>query len=616
MKNMKKNQPKKKPMVSIPTAGKAATIVKTKSFPFLLLGMFFLLLHLFLCFFPNIERGWGLNFVSFFSPTAIILFYATLIAIIIPPVNKILVNFFLSLSRQKIISFLHTYRFVIYIIIALAFGFLFHKLHLKYVFLGDFDIRAKQVEEGFIINDEYLTMLLFKHLYIWIHAKYEWTGTQLMSFSSNIIGGLFILVSLFTADAIAKNFHQKLAYFILSTLSLGALMQFCGYLEIYPLALLTLQSYIYICVLHLKGKVNIIFPVLFFFLAVGIHSMLVCMLPSLVFLFYRSVFWRFPIFRKKNTFLVLAILLIPVIYYGYTHFAARVMLPSSTTEKGIMTLFSTAHFAEFFNSQLLAGGFAFVIWIASLIFLLFNFKKVKFTPFHWFFLIASVSMTGLLFVFDAARGSGDWDIFSFGAVVSNAMTAFVLLDFHNSRLVKNIKYGVCIMTVFSIMHTSFWIATHNSDVSIGWFEKAILKDPASYYTTAFDNESLLSLAFSANGLNDKAMKYYKLSYLKSKSKDPRAGFNYANQLIQNDQKEEAMVVYENLIVDFPYYPLAYPQLANYYLEKQDYEKLYQMLLKMQDAYQKYSDNFNARLPKEQLDNLFNILSQLQVQNSR
>jgi hypothetical protein len=604
---------KKNTRVSKPATRQVDVTPKVKSFPFLLLGIFFLLLHLYLSFIPDVDRGWGLNFVSFFSPITILLFYTVLVAVMIPPVNKLLVNFFLSFSRQKFLSVLHTYRFVVYILIAIAFGFLFYKLQLKYVFLGDLDIRTKQIENGEMIYDEYLTMLMFNHLYVWLHANFEWSGIQMVKIFSNIIGGLFILVSLFTADAIAKKFLQKLAYFILSTLSLAALMQFCGYLEIYALALLMLQLYVYLCILHLKGKLNIIFPVLLFFLAVGVHSMLVCMLPSLVFLFYRSVLWRFPLFRKKTTFVILAILLIPLIYYGFTHFAARVMLPFSENEKGVMTVFSIVHFKEFINSQLLAGGFVFVVWVASLFFLLFN--KIKFTAFHWFFLIASLSMTGLLFVFNAARGSGDWDIFSFGAIISNAMTAFVLLDLHNNGLVKNIKYGVCMMAVFAIMHTSFWIATNVSDNSIGWFEKAIETDPASYYKGSFSNESLLCAVFSANGLNEKAMEYGKLSYIRHRN-DPRTGFNYADQLIKNDQLKEATVVYEGLISNFPWYPMTYPKLINIYYEAENYDALYQLLLKFQAAYTQNPDVFNSRLPKENIDSYFDVLNQFQAQMRR
>ena len=54
----------------------------------------------------------------------------------------------------------------------------------------------------------------------------------------------FVLISLLMADTVGKSLKQKTSCFMLSTLSLAALMQFCGYSKTYALDLLLLQLYV------------------------------------------------------------------------------------------------------------------------------------------------------------------------------------------------------------------------------------------------------------------------------------------------------------------------------------------------------------------------------------
>jgi hypothetical protein len=410
------------------------------------------------------------------------------------------------------------------------------------------------------------------------------------------------------ADAIGKSLKRKIACFVLSTLSLAALMQFCGYSETYALDLFLLQLYIYLSMLHLQKKAHIIFPIVAAIAGVAAHYMLAYILPSLAFLFYRSVLWKYPFFRKKNVLTALAIFVFIFVYYVFMHVALHVMLPFSSDEKNIMTMFSTAHYKEFFNAQILGGGFVFLIWVTLLGFCAFN-KNVKFTVTHWFLCIASCSVTGFLFVIDLWRGSGDWDIYSFGAIVTNFTAAFLLLDLHDREVVKNIKYGICIMSVFAVMHTSFWIITNATDKSIGWVEKAFEKDPACYYKRSFSNESMLGAIFSSNNLKDKSLYWEKMAYLRHQN-DPRTGYNYANVLLKAGKTDEAIQIYESSVTKFPAYALPYAQLVGIYSGNKNYEALYRLLLKMEGIYKKNPEVFTSRLSQEQIDSYFNILNQL------
>jgi hypothetical protein len=336
--------------------------------------------------------------------------------------------------------------------------------------------------------------------------------------------------------------------------------------------------------------------------------MLFFMLPSLAFMFYRSVFWKHPFFRKKNTLIMLSVLAFIAVSYVYVRVALPMMLPFSSGDKNIMTMFSTAHYKEFLNAQILGGGFVFLIWAALLLFYVFS-KNVKFTAIHWFLGIASCSVTGFFFVCDFWRGSGDWDLYSFGAIVTSLTAAFLILDLYGQKAVKNIKYGVCIMAVFAVMHTSFWIVTNATDKSIGWVEKAFATDPAVYYKRSFSNESMLGAVFSSNHLKEKSLYWERMAYLHHQN-DPRTGYNYANVLIREGNIHEAISIYESSVSKFPTYALPYAQLVNIYLNNKNYEALYRLLLKVETIYGKNPEVFTSRLSQEQIDSYFDMLIQL------
>ncbi|MDR0613889.1 MAG: tetratricopeptide repeat protein [Dysgonamonadaceae bacterium] len=600
---MKKTYNNRKPKVTL------AEKTKIQTFPFIFFSVLFILIHLFVSLSPTVERGWGVNFVRFFDPAVICLFYTVMIAVCLPPVNKVMVDFFTSITQKKIVDTVRKYKTVLFILIAVGAGFAFHELQVKYVFLGDVGIRPAEIEEGKTdIRGEYLTMLILTRLYTWLNSHWTFSGLQTIQTVSYISGSLFVLISLLMADITGKSLKQKTACFVLSTLSLAALMQFCGYSETYAMDLLLLQLYVYLSILHLQNKAHIIFPIVAMATGIVAHYMLAYMLPSLVFLFYRSVLWKHPFFRKKNTLILLSILAVIFAYHVFISIALPVMLPFSSENKNIMTLFSIAHYKEFINAQILGGGFVFVIWVALLFFYVLN-KNIKFTAIHWFLSILSCSVTGFLFMIDLWRGSGDWDISSFGAAVTNFTAAFLLLDLHRQKTVKNIKYGVCVMAVFSMMHTSLWIVTNATDKSIGWVEKAFEKDPAVYYKNSFSNESMLGAIFSSNNLKEKSLYWEKRAYLCHQN-DPRTGYNYANVLIREGKINEAIQIYESSVSKFPAYALPYVQLAGIYINNKDYDALYRLLLKMEEIYREKPEVFTSRLSREQINSCFDILNQL------
>ncbi|MDR2026816.1 MAG: hypothetical protein LBQ01_04555 [Prevotellaceae bacterium] len=589
---------------------KAAAEVKGITFPFIFLNVLFIAIHLFLSLNPAVERGWGLNCIRFFDGITVFLFYCVTAMVCLPPVNRMIVGFFVSVTQAKIMHTARRYKMILFILIAVGAGFIFRAMQIKYLFLGDVGIRPTDVEEGKIIANEFLTMIVLSKLYTWLHSIWNFSGLQTIQLVSYISGGFFILFSLLTADAVGKSLKKKIACFVLSTLSLTALVQFCGYSDIYPIALSLLQLYLYLSILCLQKKVSIVFPAITIIAGIAFHYMLAYMLPSLVYMFYRNVLYKYPFFRKKNTLAVLAAIACIAAYYVYVRIARPLMLPMDAGEKNMMTMFSTAHYKEFINAQLLGGGFMFIVWIAVSLFYIFN-KTVKFTVTHWFLSIASCSATGFLFVADLWRGSGDWDIYSSGAIVFNLAATVLLLDLHEQKALKNIRYGVCTMAVFAVMHTSFWAVTNATDKSIGWIEKALEKDPASYYKRSFSNESMLGALFSSNNLRDKSLYWERKAYLTHQN-DPRAGYNYANALIGAGIIDEAVRIYESSVTRFPSYALPYAQLVSIYSSNNDSEALYRLLLKIEEVYKKNPEVFTSRLSQQQIESYFNLLEQFRA----
>jgi hypothetical protein len=582
-----------------------------KNFHFLLIGICFVLLHIFLSLCPEVQRGWGLNYIQFWEMPVIMVFYAILIAALLPPVNHAIVSFFMHISRKKIIGFIARWKYVAFILISAVAFFAFRAMQVKYVFLGDCGVRPAEIEKGELMTAEYLARYIPMKFFHYL-KDYDYTVSDALHLSSSIAGGLFILFALLTAEIAGKTFLQKSAYFAVSTLSLAALMQFCGYSEIYACPLLSVQIYLYLCMLYLRKKAHIIFPFLGILLALANHFLAACLLPSLAFLFYRDILWKYPAFRKKKTFVLLAIVAIPVLIYGLKHFSPM-MFPLSPGEKNLMTMFSLAHYKEFINSQLLGGGFTFVVWTTILLFI--ACRKIKLAAEEWFWIIASTSIVGFVFVCDMWRGSGDWDIYSFAAVVSSPATAILLLSLHKRKIIGSLKYGIAVMTVFAILHTSFWIMTNHTDKSIGWVEKAFSTDPACYYKKSFSNESMLGALFSSNDLKEKSLYWERQAYLRHQD-DPRTGFNYASVLLKDRRMEEATKIYEQSIVKFPAYALPYAQLVNIYMQNENYEALYKLLLQMETIYKQDSQIFTSRFNSEQMDQFFNILDQLRLQLNR
>ncbi|GHT20408.1 hypothetical protein AGMMS4957_07200 [Bacteroidia bacterium] len=635
-----------------------------KNLPFFAVGALFIALSLFLSFAPGVIRSWGLNYIAFFDPWVIGLFYVLLVCFWLPQTNQWLVTQITALSKTPIISFLGRHRYVLFAVLSLVAVGIFRLLRIKYILLGDLAILPLVIERGEIYRNEYLTMWSIGQLY----KHFNFTGVDAVRLVDDIAGGLFVFFALCTANLLGNTFLKRAAAFIISTLSCTILLQFCGYTEIYAVPVLFLQLYLFTSLLCLKDKIHIAVPAFILLLGIAFHLLLVALLPSLVFLFYGKVLWKHPFFRSRKTICGLAVLSLPVVYFAFQKFLLPAMLPLEAADG--MTVFSIAHFKEFFNSQLLGGGIGFLIWLMILVYSIVF--KLKYNLMSWFFLVASLTIVGMMFVFDNARGSGDWDIYSFAAVVFNLSNAGVLMGggVQEERVCKNLQYGMLMLAGFSVLHTSAWLSLNKTDASIKWVEFNFATEPM----LRGDNAFVLGDALSGNNLAE-ALKWYDKSYREGNSKagfkyvalleklgrneealkwceqrysegdhaaglkytlllqklgrneehliitekqykedkGPATAHNYANTLlVQLDRKEEACAILEENIKEYPAYPPSYLLLIEVYIEKPDYDALYLVLIQMEQAYKQFPEGFTRRVTQERLDAYWGALAELRT----
>ena len=587
------------------------TAAKQTAFPFLAIGLLFIGFSLLFSFCPDVIRGWGLNYAGCFEPWAAVAFYVLLLLFWLPPTNRLIMERLGGISRSSVIEFCRKHRFAMFLLIGVAAGICFRFLEIKYIFLGDTDDRVKQVAENRIAHEEFLTMQTIRYAYVFLHEHFGYTSLQTFRLFDNITGGLFVFISLCIADLMGNTFLKKAAVFAISALSIAALLIFCGYTETYMMPALFLILYLYSALLYLRDKISAFIPLLVGLVGVASHLMLVSMVPSLIFLIYAKALWRHSFFRNKWTIAGLALLSTPLIYMAYVRYAPQMMLPLHSDE-GRMTMFSIARFVEFFNSQMLGAGIGFLIWITMLIYSLV--RRIKYDAVLWFLQIASISITGMMFVFVTERGSADWDISSFAAIVFNLANAVFLIYLYERELVRNMKYGILMIAGFSVLHSSAWIFTNKTDASIKWVELAFATDPADYYVLKISNESMISGAFFANGLHERALVWGKEACSKY-PEDPRYLYNLALVLMNLNSQAEARDVMEKSIKEFPFYPQSYIGLIEGYLNGKNYTELLRILETFAESYRQFTDLFASTISQAEIDHYLNMLEQLKAQMS-
>jgi len=435
------------------------------------------------------------------------------------------------------------------------------------------------------------------------------TGIQTFQWVSYFSGGMFIVLSLFLADELVIGKTQK-TLFVLFYICFGTIQIFFGYVEVYCLPALGVLVYLYTGVLYLKGRVTSAVPMIALIVAIGLHVLSVALIPSIIVLLFGRKYEKWIVMHKITIvhFMGLLVMVVPLLYIIAPAIGAEYFLVpfvKSSNNQQLMTLLSTEHLWEFFNSQMLAGGMGFFLFFLVLIVSVK--KKMKYDTTMWFFATGGLGMLFLAFVSNAVRGSGDWDILAFPSLVYNIFGIYVVLTKPWSKPeAYRYRYIVPIFLVFNLMNTLAWVGINAGDKSITKIEHMIIGDPGNYYQQKFPDELSLAFIYNGNGLEEKAMEYFKKAYDLHRDNFV-THYNYAGKLLERNEPEMGTKILENIIKVYPQHPAAYKSLMAYYNYKNDTSNLCIVTNMAFDAYLIDPNVFRSNFGNDNLKEYFIFL---------
>jgi tetratricopeptide (TPR) repeat protein len=553
-----------------------------------------------------LNRTWGFDHIEYYQFFLKLAFFIMLIlGIILFASQWIYKNAYRWIQESPGTAFLTglgKYRFLIFLVISIAAGFVFYLVRIKYIFLGDFDIRMNSTVAGDFHRDSYLTMLILNKVYHFLNSSLEISALKVFTLASIISGGLYVLITLLIADLLGDKIWQKILISLFCLLN-GSVFIFTGYIEVYPLPGLMVMLSLYLSLLYIKDKASFIFVILAFLVTIGMHLMTVAMLPGILFAYlyknHQKISW---LKIGRRTLIILVLLSFPVLYTIARRLHLIDLIPLK--DSSYYSLFSGAHFWELLNSQMLSAGISFLLFL----FVLYSFlrKKISENLIVYFLLIQSAYLFFIIFVVNKMRGSADSDITTFPSFIYNILIAYLFVH----QLIKGLSsrmvfYILSFTLLFNTLNAASWIGITSTDKSIDKIADMIIGDPAHYYANRMPAELLLAMIYANNDLVEQAIMYYEKSY-RSNTNDARAYYNYAAYLIRHDQEQKGIQVMASLRDKFPAYPLSYPILTNYYQANQDYENMYNTALKMFRGYMTNPQAF-SRLDREFITSMFNYL---------
>lgn len=559
-------------------------------------------------------RTWGFDFVRFFGVHWQAGFYLAMLGLCLPSLSARFSRLVLAVLDQ-IIPWMETHgKHLWFLFIALLSIPFFILLTSKYAFLGDSHLRSADAVAGTIRREQFLSLLLFHWVYKIFHTRFHVDGVLAIKLCAWAAGALFVYFSLKTADALGKSPGQKALFFAFLAFG-GYAEQFCGYIEEYAVGLLFVLIYLYSALLVLHGKLRLVWPALILLLGALFHFGLLLYFPSFFILIYLLHLKDLPLFRKP-VFWAAFVFCGALLFY---FFAYKPMLPRlypvfSIPGSSRMSMFSLRHFWEYGNSLVVSSGPALIVIIFSAIVMVW--QRLKPTA-NLIFLGLTIAppMAGV-FILDTCLGCRDWDVFSFAAIGINLLAASVLLFvLQQEKISQTIRrYVLTFFCGILILHTLSWVFLCASDRSIPRLKDAMLDDPASYYPD-HPAPMVLAIIFSNNKLDKDAMEMYALAYQKF-PEDPRNGFNYASQLVQNGRMREASPVLNDLFERFPAYPLPLRLLFQAYASNGNQEMALKVLERFLELAQSNPDKLKPYYSSAEVAGYLTQLEQYYTGNRR
>lgn len=246
-----------------------------------------------------------------------------------------------------------------------------------------------------------------------IYAPYVFVLTT-WQVTSCIIGSVFIFVLLKFTEQYSRDAGLRLVVFV-TILCCGGTLFFFGYVEYYVIHYLSVFVYMVVALRTLERRSRLWLPTVLCCVALGLHLMSLCLLPSLVYLYadrFLERRWQRSVTFKHVALIyaVTVVLLVGYYFIGGEYRKNGFFIPFKQYEGlGSYTLLSSAHLIDLGNELLVLSGVGIALLIAALTVWR---REVAWSRKEVLFLLL---VTGYFFALFVSYSSGfwmrDWDIY-------------------------------------------------------------------------------------------------------------------------------------------------------------------------------------------------------------
>jgi len=466
-----------------------------------------IVLHAGASFFPR-GRIWGFNQWAYFPPLLSLSLGVLVLLMFVPQINERL-RHLLGLGATLVLTSprrigLVLHKRVWFAVCSILFFVPFWLFRDRTHFLGDGAQIISRMNSGELTVrwSEPLDMFLHIQTFRFAHGIWQMDAATVYALLSCTAGVLFIFVLFLFADFLGGRRQGKVLVFLV-LLAMGSIQLFFGYVEHYGFVFLFTAAYLLSSMAYLEDKLKWFVPVGTWLLASFSHVMGLCLLPSLLYLFFSKSGNKQGAFIRKTAIVaagVLALGLGIVLYRINAWAVPPIFVPLSVDTYAApgYLLFSVPHILDLINQHLLISPLGPALILTPLICLTLP-PLVKNKPLAF---LAVLGLSQLLFHFLMDPGLGaprDWDLFSTVGLGYTVLGLFLLLRMFRDR--PGLAYSSVILVSTALYATAPWIAIQaNQDRSVRRFENVLKMDIKRSYSGHF----VLLKYFESRGMDRQA----------------------------------------------------------------------------------------------------------------
>ena len=306
-----------------------------------------------------------------------------------------------------------------------------------------------------VTHDEMLELYLHSRMYLYMNQVAGWSVADCYRVTSALSGGVFLILIVLLAGRMAPASQRPL--FLAVALSGGYMQLFFGDVENYSLVATVMLAYVLAAYLHLSRHARLWVPSFVLATAIGFHLLAGWLLPSLVFLFWRTARegkWRDLAWALVALVVPLACLLIFLHFQGLP--IQRLLDSSHATGMG-------GHYARYLAPLDIEyiGGMANVVILlipgVVLSPLLVYHDRLGSDPADRFLTIAALGMVAFTTLWRAQLGAlQDWNLFAPGAAILALWIARGTVDAAR-RGPRGVELALWALAGSSAGHSAAWI---------------------------------------------------------------------------------------------------------------------------------------------------------------